>query len=115
MTIETGFLLVVKSSGLGEGEVDLGEKLMINFFKVMSDLGRAPARMIFMNSGIFLTTEGSPILDSLKNLAGLDTEILTCSTCLEYYDRTDKLVVGRASNMMDTVSAILDFRKVVTI
>lgn len=115
MTIETGFLLVIKSSGLGEGEFDLGQRLIMNFFKVMSELGRSPARIIFINSGVFLTTTGSPIIDMLKSLEKLDTEILTCSTCLEYYGRSDKLEVGKPTTMKNTVDAILDFRKVVTI
>jgi selenium metabolism protein YedF len=115
MTIETGFLLLIKSSGLGQGEADLGQRLTRSFFKVMSELGRSPARIIFVNSGVFLSTEGSSIIDVLKNLEKLGTEILSCATSLEYYGRTDKLKVGKPAGMQDTVDAILDFRKVVTI
>ena len=115
MTIETGFLMIVKSSGLGEGEVDLAGKLIKSFFTQMSELGRAPARMIFVNSGIFLTTEGSQVGELLQELEELGTEILTCGTCLEYYKRKDQLIVGQVTNMKETVSAMLDFIKVVTI
>lgn len=115
MAIETGFLMIVRSSGMGEGEIDLSDRLMKSFFTQMSELGRTPARMIFINSGIFLTTEGSPIAEQLQNLEKLGTEILTCGTCLEYYGRRHKLIIGKPTNMMDTVTAMLDFPKVVTI
>lgn len=112
MRLNKDFLLVLDSSGLGDGEPDLGEKLMKAFLSVLLESDELPARIIFMNSGVFLTTEGSPVLDSLMRYEELGTEILSCGTCLDYYGRKEKLKVGRPTNMKETVDALLHFKKV---
>ena len=65
-----------------------------------------------MNSGIFLTSADSPVLDSMKKFAEQGTEILSCGTCLDYYGRKETLEVGNVTNMKDTVTALLSFKKV---
>lgn len=107
------FLLIIKSSGIGDGEPNLAETLMKLFLKMILESGNLPSRIICMNSGIFLTTEGSPVADILSGFHKKGTEILSCGTCLEYYRRTDKLVIGQATNMRDTVDAMLSFEKTV--
>jgi len=114
MVIDKDFLLVITSSEVGEGEADLGAKLTDLLFKVFSESEKRPARVIFLNSGIFLTTEGSPIVDKLKALEDRGTEIVSCITCLNYFDRMEKVFVGRPGDMKDTVDALLNYRKVVT-
>ena len=112
MPLKNDLLVVIDSSGVGDGEPDLGEKLMKAFLNVLLESGDLPARIISMNSGVFLTTEGSPVLDILKRYEEQGTEILSCGTCLEYYGRSDRLCVGRATNMKETVDALLNFKKV---
>ena len=112
MALNKDFLLVIESSGLGDGEPDLGERLMKAFLKVLLESEEWPARIICMNSGVFLTTEGSPVLDVLKQCEEQGTEILSCGTCLDYYGRSDRLRVGRPTNMRETVDALLHFKKV---
>lgn len=112
MDLNKDLLLVIDSSGLGDGEPDLGERLMKAFLDVLLESGDLPARIICMNSGIFLATEGSPVLDTLKGYEDQGTEILSCGTCLEYYGRSNKLQVGRPTNMKETVDALLGFKTV---
>jgi len=115
MRIDDGFLLIVKASGIGEGEIDLGEKLAASFFNALSNSDAFPARIVFIGTGIFLTTDGSPVLDAVRELEKRGTEILSCTTCLDYYGRADKLLVGRPTNMNESVGAMLGFDKVVTL
>jgi len=112
MTVNKDLLLVIDSSGLGDGEPDLGEKLMKAFLNVLLESGDLPARILCMNSGVFLTTEGSPVLDIMKRYEEQGTEILSCGTCLDYYGRSDKLGVGSPTHMRDTDHALLSFKKV---
>lgn len=112
MAIDQDLLLVIESCGLGDGEPDLGEKLMKAFLKVLLDSGDLPAKIIFMNSGIFLTTQRSPVLDFLKSYEEEGSEILSCGTCLDYYGRKEKLEVGNSTNMAETVHALKTFNKV---
>ena len=111
MSLKDDLLVVIDSSGLGDGEPDLGEKLMKAFLNVLLESGELPGRIISMNSGVFLTTEGSPVLDILKRYEE-GTEILSCGTCLAYYGRSDRLCVGRPTNMKETVDALLNFKKI---
>jgi len=114
MGFEKDTLLVLRSSGLGEGEPDLGEKLLKGFLTMFSESGIIPAKIICINSGVFLTTEGSPVIEIMRKFEKEGVEILSCGTCLDYYGRRDKLIVGRPTNMKDTVRAILTFQKIIS-
>ncbi len=112
MEIQAGLLLVVKSAHLGDSEPDLGATLMKSFLTMLWESGKLPARIAFFASGVFLTTEGSPVGEILEKFAASGTEILSCSTCLDYYGRKEKLVVGQPTTMRDTVNSLLTFEKV---
>ncbi|MFO8056520.1 MAG: sulfurtransferase-like selenium metabolism protein YedF [bacterium] len=109
------FLLIVKSNLLGEGEPDLGEKLITAFFKMLLEAEGLPQTIIFMNSGVFLTTAGSPVLEEIKELEKRGASISSCGTCLDYYGRKDKLEAGVVGNMRQTVDALVSHKKAVTI
>ncbi len=112
MGVEQDFLLVLKSSGLGDGEPDLREKLLKSFLDVLYELRAIPSRIVCSGTGIFLTTEGSPVAETFNKFKEEGTEIFSCSTCLEHYNREDKLIFGTPTTMKDTVSAMLSFKKV---
>jgi selenium metabolism protein YedF len=115
MTVNPDLLFVITSNGLGDGEPDLGEKLMGSFLAVLLESGHAPAKMLFLNSGVFLTTQGSPHLELLHRFVAAGTEIGSCGTCLDYYGRRERLAVGTVGNMRDTVEAMVDFKIVRTV
>jgi hypothetical protein len=115
MAIDKDWLLVLTGSEIGQGEMDLGAKLTELFFKVLPASDALPARILFLNTAIFLTTEGSPILDELRALEEAGTEIVSCITCLTYFDRMERVAVGERGDMKNTVASIGAFRKVVTI
>jgi len=115
MSIDKDFVLMITSSEIGVGEQDLGAKLTELFLNVFSESQQRPAKMIFINSGVLLTTQGSPVIDKLRKLEEQGTEISSCITCLTYFDRMEKVVVGKRSDMKDTVNALTSFRKVVTL
>jgi selenium metabolism protein YedF len=112
MPVDSSLLLLIRSSALGDGEPDLGEKLLRAFLSQLLESGSIPARIICMNSGIFLTTEASPVEDLMRQFESHGSQILSCGTCLEYFKRADRLVVGKPTNMRDTVKALLDFNKI---
>lgn len=100
---------------MGEGEPDLGEKLLESFLKMLFESGTMPDRMIFINSGVFLTTEGSRFADIIRQFESNGAEIQSCGTCLDYYKRSDKLIVGQPTNMKETVDAMLSYQRVITV
>jgi len=113
MAVDEQLLLVVGSDSMGDGEVDLGYKLMGAFLTQLVESGAVPAKAIFLNSGIYLTTEGSPVADQVQALERKGCAVFSCGTCLDYYGRTDKLLCGQVGNMRDTVRAMLDYEKLI--
>ncbi|MGI5911466.1 MAG: sulfurtransferase-like selenium metabolism protein YedF [Syntrophomonadaceae bacterium] len=92
-------VIMVRSNLFGQGESELGQLLMKNFLYSLNEIGTSISYIIFMNSGIFLALEGSPVLDNLRVLEQKGTEILSCGTCLDYYQAKNKLAIGSITNM----------------
>ena len=79
---------------------------MKGFIYTLTEMDVPPAKVAFLNSGINLTCVGSDSIDDLKILESKGTEIVSCGTCLNYFEISDKLVVGEVSNMYDIVEVI---------
>ncbi|MBN1190904.1 MAG: sulfurtransferase-like selenium metabolism protein YedF [Dehalococcoidales bacterium] len=107
--------VLITSDVLGTGDRQLGEILMKAFLNTLWDAEPRPARLLFLNDGVRLTTEGSDVLDSLRLLEDAGVEIFSCGTCLDYYQLKDKLKVGSVTNMYDTVDTLLSSAKVIKI
>lgn len=106
-------VVVVSSDRLGQGEEELGQVLMRSFFVALSE-GPAPDTVIFLNAGVKLSAEGSPVLEQLKALESVGVEILSCGTCLNYYHLTDHLVAGKISNMYTIVERLAGAYRTIT-
>lgn len=106
-------VLMITSDRLGEGPEELGRLLMKNFIHTLLETGGLPERIFFMNTGVFLTTEGSELLEALEKLRGMGVEILSCGLCLDFFALKDKLVVGGTTNMLTTVESILTAPRVI--
>ncbi|HRS83901.1 MAG TPA: DsrE family protein, partial [Smithellaceae bacterium] len=65
-----------------------------------------PDVMIFYNTGVKLTVQGSEVLDDLKGLESLGVKMLVCGTCLNYFEVKDQLGVGVVSNMYDILETM---------
>lgn len=96
-------VVVIASDRMGEGNDDLGKVLIKGFIFAVTQLDKLPAAMLFYNGGAALTAEGSDSLEDLKHLEEQGVEILTCGTCLNYYNLSDKLEVGSVTNMYSIV------------
>ena len=92
-------VVVIGSSVMGNGNDELGKVLMKGFIYALSQQDTLPETILFYNSGVFLTTEGSDSLEDLKSMEAQGVEILSCGTCLNYNGLTEKLQVGSVTNM----------------
>lgn len=108
-------VFMITQSTLGSGSEELGKILMRSFIATIKEGSVLPRKLLFLNSGAYLTISGSPVLDDLVELEELGVEILSCGTCLDYYNLKDKLAVGSVTNMFDTVESLLRCTKCVTI
>jgi selenium metabolism protein YedF len=106
------YVVLMAKDRIGEGSDELGEALasaMINTLKAMKPL---PQKIIFMNSGIHLVTNGSRVINDLKALEKQGVEMLVCGTCLDYFGKIDELAAGRVSNMLDILQTMKEAGKV---
>ena len=99
-------VIFIKSNLLGEGEAELGDILIRGFISTLKEIDPLPDKIIFMNSGVKLPCENEEVINSLKELEKNGVEVLTCGTCLDYYNLTDKLKTGNISNMYEIVDSL---------
>ncbi len=94
-----GLVVAVGSNEMGNGAEALGKSLMKAFIFALTKQDYLPETMLFFNSGANLTCEDSDSLADLKELEAQGVEILTCGTCLDFYNLKEKLAVGGVTNM----------------
>jgi len=101
-------VVLIASDKFGNGIDELGKVLMKGYLYTLTERTPYPKAVIFVNGGVLNTVEGSPSIDNLKILQEKGVEILSCGTCLDYYNLKSKLMVGEVSNMytiVDTLNA----------
>ena len=99
--------VVISSDTMGSGDDVLGRLLMKSFIYALAELKDVPERVILHNGGAKLSIEGSGSLEDLRHLESQGAEILTCGTCLNHYQITDKLAVGRITNMYEIAEKMM--------
>ena len=115
---ETGvkkIMVLVTSVHMGHGDDGLGDMLMFNFLKTLKEMGPDLWRVVFVNSGVSFTAEGSEAVPILQELAGEGVQIAACGACLAYFHLLDKIQVGEVTNMLEIVTGMKDADSVVTI
>lgn len=106
-------ILLITSDRLGDGPEELGRLLMKNFIHTLLETSEMPARMLFLNTGVFLTCEGSDVLEALEKLHGMGMEIYSCGVCLDFFKLKDKLRAGATTNMFAIVENLLTAGQVI--
>lgn len=108
------FVIVCAADKMGRGDDELGYVLIRAFLHTIAGQTEKPQVMIFYNTGVKLTIDGSEVLDDLKELASAGVEILVCGTCLNYFAIKEKLAVGVVSNMYDIASIMSKASRLLT-
>ena len=107
-------LIMVTQSGMGRGDDQLGNLLMLNFLKTLKEMGKNLWRLVFVNAGVKLTVEGAESLPILQVLEKEGVSILVCGTCLNHFGLLDKKQCGETTNMLDIVTSLQVADKVIT-
>lgn len=108
-----GYVIAFSSDRMGDGDEDLGRKLMLNFVKAVRDLDLLPGSMVFYNSGVLLGIEGSETSYHLELISRMGVKLFFCATCIEHY-RPGK-ITGAAilSNMFEIAQALASATNVI--
>jgi len=102
--------LYLCSDQMGIGEPELGRKLLALFLEKLAQSDFTVDLIGCTNSGVYLTTEGSAVIDTMRKLEKKGAKIATCGTCLDHLHLRDKLLIGQVGNMetMLQVMAVAD-------
>jgi selenium metabolism protein YedF len=108
-------VVVITSDKLGQGSEELGKVLMKSYTYALTETSPLPKAVMFLNSGVKLTTEGSEVLGNIKKLEDSGVEIISCGTCLDYYKLKEKLQAGIVGNMYSIIEMMNSAGKVINI
>lgn len=103
---EEKVVVVLSSDKMGEGDEELGKVLIKGFIYAITQLDKYPKAVLLYNGGVKLSSEGSDSIEDLKVLEEHGVEILSCGTCLNFYNLQDKLQVGKVTNMYSIVEEL---------
>ncbi|KUO72295.1 MAG: SirA family protein [Clostridia bacterium BRH_c25] len=112
---EDSIVIVITSDKLGQGAEELGKVLMKSYTYALAETKPLPKAVVFLNSGVKLTSEGSEVLENIKKLESSGVEIISCGTCLDFYQLKDKLQLGIAGNMYSIIEKMNAAKKVINI
>ena len=101
-------IVVIDSDKMGDGDEEFSKTLLKGFIYALSSQDIPPAKILFYNTGVRLTTEGSASIEDLKVLEKAGAKIYSCGACLNNYELTEKLSVGEVTNMYDIVSYLME-------
>ncbi len=108
-------VVFVNSERIGEGDDDLGARLMASLLYSLARSERKPDVLVFMNGGVRLTCSGSRALDDIRLFAADGVRVYSCGTCLDFFGIKDQLAVGEVGNMNDTAAMFMEAASVVSI
>lgn len=106
------YVVCVTSDKMGDGDPELGGILIKGFVYALTQLETAPSVMLFYNGGAKLTAQDSPCIEDLKTLEEQGCEILTCGTCVNFYELKEP-AVGTVTNMYTIAEKLAKAGKVI--
>ena len=102
-------------NGMGDAPQNLQQTLAVKFLILAAQAEEKPAQIVFYAEGVKLVCEGSLVLEWLRILAAAGVELTICSTCLEYFELTEKVRVGKISGMPGIFAALQEAEKVISL
>ena len=107
------YVVSLASDTVGRGPAELGAILVTGLVETLKSVNPAPTHLILYSSAILLAVDGSPLLESLRELERRGVEILICGTCVDYYRKQAEIHVGTISNMLAILEVQLAAGKVI--
>ncbi|MBS5788683.1 MAG: sulfurtransferase-like selenium metabolism protein YedF [Clostridioides difficile] len=112
--LENRCIFITKDK-MGSGNDELGEVLIKGFVYTLTETKPYPKSILLVNGGIKLSTVNEDTVGNLKILEDAGVEVLSCGTCLDYYDLKDELKVGTVTNMYSIVESLKNSSNTITI
>jgi intracellular sulfur oxidation DsrE/DsrF family protein len=108
-------VILITKQGIGSANVELQHKLLDTYLKLLLENDSLPSAICFYTNGVKLVIEGSPFLEQLSQIEKRGVHLIICSTCLNYFELTQKVRVGIVGGMPDILEAQIKASKVITL
>ena len=105
---------MISSNTMGMGDDELGWGLLQTYIQTIKEVSPRPSKIFFYNSGVLLTSRESGILRYIKELEEQGVEIFSCGTCIDFFNKNDKVLVGKLTNMYEIMDSMVRADKVVS-
>jgi hypothetical protein len=108
-------IILVSNNGMGKGTQELQLTLIGKYLEMLDLQTELPSAICFYTEGVRLVVEGSSFIEKLKALEEKGVRLIVCSTCLNYFNLTDKVKVGIIGGMGDILEAQWKAGKVISL
>lgn len=115
MNNHQSIVIQVNSDGMGVADKQLKITLIKNYFRLLNQENQIPFAVVFYASGVHFVCEGSEILDDLITLEKKGVKIMTCKTCLNYYNILENVKTGIIASMIDIIDLQFSADKIVNL
>jgi selenium metabolism protein YedF len=107
------YVIAITSDCMGQGDEELGRKLMKSFMSIILYLDKLPSAMVFYNSGVKLAIKDSEEIEYLLELEKHDVEIIICGTCVDFFGIRKQLGTGTINDMLTITNRLIKAGKVI--
>jgi len=108
-------IIQISNDGMGKADETLQHKLLGKYLELIQQNEVLPNAICFYTDGVKMVVEGSPILKQLEALENKGVRLVVCSTCLDYFNLTEKVKVGILGGMTDIIEAQTKADKVISL
>lgn len=103
---ERKMVVAIGRNRMGAGSDELGQILLKSYLSTLTNFENAPSHVLLFNAGVHLAVEGANTVEDLKALEAAGCDIQICGTCVNYFELSEKIAVGRVSNMQNISEAM---------
>lgn len=96
---EMSLTVVFRQDKIGDGDDELGSRLLQPYFKALLDLPLPPQCILFYNTGVRLLADGSQVADACRQLQSKGCELLACNISLQQLGLVSSLQAGEISTL----------------
>jgi selenium metabolism protein YedF len=100
------YVVVARSSRMGEGDEALGDLLIRGYFNALKGMDNLPAYIIMYNEGVKLALKDTDTAEALGELEDRGVSVIVCGTCIDFYQIKQNVGVGRISNMYQIATTL---------
>lgn len=111
----TETVIMIDKNGMGSTEQELAYTLIKSYLLSLIESDWQPAAICFYADGVKLTVEGSPVIEPLQELEANGVKLFICSTCLNFFNLTEKVQVGIVGGMHDIMQAQWQADKIINL